>query len=134
VALTARFQSFDTEGLAGGGTSRPERGSTVNAWLGQKPYFRPRERCWTWIPTRFLTASRNRVLRPDIWNPEASSCCCSTGRGDCPAAKLPPCNVHSAKRAEELPLPEIDRQQKPRKQAVFRAGLESTPALPAPAG
>ena len=41
--------------------------------------------------------------------------------GDCLAAKLRPGNVHSADDWEELPLPEIERQQKLGKEVVFRA-------------
>jgi hypothetical protein len=41
--------------------------------------------------------------------------------GDCLAAKLRPGNVHSADDWEELLLPEIERQQKQGKEAVFRA-------------
>ena len=41
--------------------------------------------------------------------------------GDCLAAKPRPGNVHSAGDWEELPLPEIERQQKLGKQVVFRA-------------
>ena len=41
--------------------------------------------------------------------------------GDCLAAKLRPCNVHSADDWEELLLPEIERQQKLGKEVVFRA-------------
>ena len=41
--------------------------------------------------------------------------------GDCLAAKLRPGNVHSADDWEELLLPEIERQQKLGKEAVFRA-------------
>ncbi|MBZ5516886.1 MAG: IS1380 family transposase [Acidobacteriia bacterium] len=41
---------------------------------------------------------------------------------DCLAAKLRPGNVHSAEDWEELLLPEIERQQKLGKEAVFRAG------------
>ena len=41
--------------------------------------------------------------------------------GDCLAAKLRPGNVHSAEDWEELLLPEIERQQKLGKEAVFRA-------------
>ena len=41
--------------------------------------------------------------------------------GDCLAAKLRPGNVHSADDWEELLLPEIERQQKPGKEVVFRA-------------
>ncbi len=42
-------------------------------------------------------------------------------KGDCLAAKLRPGNVHSAEDWEELLLPEIERQQKPGKEAVFCA-------------
>jgi hypothetical protein len=41
--------------------------------------------------------------------------------GDCLAAKLRPGNMHSADDWEELPLPEIERQQKQGKEVVFRA-------------
>jgi hypothetical protein len=41
--------------------------------------------------------------------------------GDCLAAKLRPGNVHSAKGWEELLLPEIERQQRLGREAVFRA-------------
>src|SRR5450756_1351998 len=41
--------------------------------------------------------------------------------GDCLAAKLRSGNVHSADDWEELLLPEIERQQKPGKEVVFRA-------------
>jgi len=41
--------------------------------------------------------------------------------GDCLAAKLRPGNVHSAEDWEEVLLPEIERQQKPGKEVVFRA-------------
>ena len=41
--------------------------------------------------------------------------------GDCLAAKLRPGNVHSAEEWGELLLPEIERQQKPGKEVVFRA-------------
>jgi Transposase DDE domain group 1 len=41
--------------------------------------------------------------------------------GDCLAAKLRPGNVHSATGWEELLLPEIERQQQPGKEVVFRA-------------
>ena len=41
--------------------------------------------------------------------------------GDCLAARLRPGNAHSADDCEELPLPEIERQQKPGKEVVFRA-------------
>jgi Transposase DDE domain group 1 len=41
--------------------------------------------------------------------------------GDCLAAKLRPGNVHSADDWEELLLPEIERQQKHRKEVVVRA-------------
>jgi len=41
--------------------------------------------------------------------------------GDCRAAKLRPGNVHSADGWEEMLLPEIERQQKLGKEAVFRA-------------
>ncbi len=41
--------------------------------------------------------------------------------GDCLAAKLRPGNVHSAESWDELLLPEIERQQKLRKEVVFRA-------------
>ena len=41
--------------------------------------------------------------------------------GDCLAAKLRPGNVHSADDWQELLLPEIERQQKPGKEVVFRA-------------
>jgi len=38
-------------------------------------------------------------------------------------------NVHSAEGWEEVLLPEIDRQQKQGKQAVFRAGPRGHPAF-----
>jgi len=41
--------------------------------------------------------------------------------GDCLAAKLRPGNVHSTEDWEEVLLPEIERQQKPGKEVVFRA-------------
>ena len=41
--------------------------------------------------------------------------------GDCLAAKLRPGNVHSAEGWEEVPLPEIERQQQMGKEVVFRA-------------
>ncbi len=41
--------------------------------------------------------------------------------GDCVAAKLRPGNVHSADAWEAVLLPEIERQQKARKEVVFRA-------------
>ena len=41
--------------------------------------------------------------------------------GDCLAAKLRPSNVHSAEDWDELLLPEVERQQKLRKEVVFRA-------------
>ncbi len=43
------------------------------------------------------------------------------GEGDCMTAKLRPSNVHSAEGWEYLLLPEIERQQKLRKEVVFRA-------------
>ena len=43
------------------------------------------------------------------------------GEGDCLAAKLRPGNVHSAEDWEALFLPEIEQQQKPGKEVVFRA-------------
>jgi hypothetical protein len=42
-------------------------------------------------------------------------------KGDCLAAKLPSGNVHSPQGWEEVLLPEIERQQKLGKEAVFRA-------------
>ena len=41
--------------------------------------------------------------------------------GNCLAAKLLPGNVHSAAGWEELPLPEVERQQREGKEVVFRA-------------
>jgi hypothetical protein len=41
--------------------------------------------------------------------------------GDCLAAKLRPLNLHSAEGWEDLPLPEIERQQKLGKEVAFRA-------------
>jgi hypothetical protein len=41
--------------------------------------------------------------------------------GDCPAAMVRRGNVYSAEDCEELPLPEIARQQKLGKEVVFRA-------------
>jgi hypothetical protein len=41
--------------------------------------------------------------------------------GDCLAAGLRPGNVHNAEDWEKLLLPEIERQQKPGKEVVFRA-------------
>ncbi len=49
--------------------------------------------------------------------------------GDCLAAKLRPGNVHSAEGWEELLLPEIERQQKPGKDVVFRARPRGRPGL-----
>jgi len=43
------------------------------------------------------------------------------GEGDCVAGKLRPGNVHSAEDWAELLLPEIERQQRPGKEVVFRA-------------
>ena len=42
-------------------------------------------------------------------------------QGDCRAAKLRPCNVHSAEGWEELLLPESERQQQNGKEVAFRA-------------
>jgi hypothetical protein len=41
--------------------------------------------------------------------------------GGCLAAKLRPRNVHSAEGWEELPLPQIERQQRMGKEVAFRA-------------
>ena len=49
--------------------------------------------------------------------------------GDCLAAQLRPGNVHSAEGWEELRLPEMDRQQKQGKQAVFRSGPGGRPGV-----
>jgi len=49
--------------------------------------------------------------------------------GDCLAVKLRPRNVHSAEGGEELRLPEMDRQQKQGKQAVFRSGPRGRPGV-----
>jgi len=44
-----------------------------------------------------------------------------SGWGDCRAAKLRPGNVQTAEGWDELPLPEIERQQKQGREVVFRA-------------
>jgi hypothetical protein len=50
--------------------------------------------------------------------------------GDCLAAKLRPGNVHSAEDWEERLRPEIDRQQQPGQEVVFRADAAfATPAI-----
>ena len=57
----------------------------------------------------------------DTSSPPAIIRCCCQPRGDCLATKLRPGNVHSAAGWEELLLPEIERQQRLRKEVVFRA-------------
>jgi hypothetical protein len=43
------------------------------------------------------------------------------GEGDCQSARLRPGNAHSAEDWKEVLVPEIERQQKLGKEAVFRA-------------
>src|SRR5579864_512612 len=123
AALTSRLQSFETELLA-----EPENLAglrTINRELIAKAEaIDSPQRVVLDIDSTEIPVYGNQ--EQSAYNGHFESTCYHplllfNREGDCLAAKLRPGNVHSADDWEELLLPEIEQQQKHRKEVVVRA-------------
>jgi hypothetical protein len=123
AALTSRLQSFEAEMLAGeenfAGLARINRERIGRAEAVDSPQRVVLDMDSTEIPVygQQENSAYNGHFESTCYHPLLLF----NREGDCLAAKLRPGNVHSAEGWEELPLPEIERQQKQGKQVVFRA-------------
>ena len=123
AALTSRLQSFETElltqadnlaGLAALNRELTARAETIDS---------PRRVVLDMDSTEIPVYGQQEQ---SAYNGHFESTCYHplllfNREGDCLAAKLGPGNVHSAEGWQELLLPEIERQQQPGKEVVFRA-------------
>ena len=123
AALTSRLQSFETElltqadnlaGLAALNRELTARAETIDS---------PRRVVLDMDSTEIAVYGQQEQ---SAYNGHFESTCYHplllfNREGDCLAAKLRPGNVHSAEGWQELLLPEIERQQQPGKEVVFRA-------------
>jgi hypothetical protein len=123
AALTSRLQTFETEMLAEeknfGSLARINRELIAKAEALDSPQRVVLDMDSTEIPV-------HGPQEQSAYNGHFESTCYHplllfNREGDCLAAKLRPGNVHSADDWKELLLPEIERQQKLGKDAVFRA-------------
>ncbi len=130
AALTSRSQSFETELLAEpenlAGLAAINRELIAKAEAMDSP-----QRVVLDIDSTEVPVYGNQ--EQSAYNGHFESTCFHplllfNREGDCLAAKLRPGNVHSADDWEELLLPEIERQQKRRKEVVVRA--DEAPAKP----
>jgi hypothetical protein len=134
AALTSRLQSFETEMLAEEGNFAAL--ARINRELiGRVEAIDSPERVVLDMDSTEIPVYGEQ--EQSAYNGHFESTCYHplllfNREGDCLAAKLRPGNVHSAEGWEELLLPEIDRQHKQGKQAVFRAGPRGHPAFAKP--
>jgi hypothetical protein len=123
AALTSRLQSFETELLTQpenlAGLARISRDLIAKAEVIDSAYRVVLDMDSTEVRS---TADRSK----SAYNGHFESTCYNplllfNREGDCLAAKLRSGNLHSAEGWEEVPLPEIERQQQQGKVVVFRA-------------
>ncbi|MGB2678422.1 MAG: IS1380 family transposase [Candidatus Acidiferrum sp.] len=123
AALTSRLQSFETEMLAEdanfAGLAGLSRALIAKAEALDSGYRTVLDMDSTEIPVygEQEQSAYNGHFESTCYHPLLLF----NRDGDCLAAKLRPGNVHSAEGWEELPLPEIEGQQKLGKEVVFRA-------------
>jgi len=123
AALTSRLQTFETEMLAEeenfAGLARLNRELIGKAEALDSPYRTVLDMDSTEIPV--YGEQENSAYNGHFESTRFHPLLLFNRDGDCLAAKLRPGNVHSAEGWAELLLPEIERQQKLGKEAVFRA-------------
>src|ERR1019366_2246604 len=123
AALPSRLQTFETELLAEegnfAGLARLNRELIGKAEALDSPYRTVLDMDSTEMPVygEQEQSAYNGHFESTCYHPLLLF----SREGDCLAAKLRPGNVHSAEGWAELLLPEIERQQKLGKEAVFRA-------------
>jgi Transposase DDE domain group 1 len=123
AALTSRLQTFETELLGEeenfAGLARINRELIGKAEALGSPYRTVLDMDSTEIPVygEQEQSAYNGHFESTCYHPLLLF----NGGGDCLAAKLRLGNVHSAEGWEELLLPEIERQQRMRKEIAFRA-------------
>jgi len=123
AALTSRLQTFETEMLAKdenfAGLGRLNRALIGKAETMNSGYRTVVDMDSTEIPAygEQEQSAYNGHFESTCYHPLLLF----NREGDCLGAKLRPGNVHSAEGWEELLLPEIERQQRLGKEAVFRA-------------
>ena len=123
AALPSRLQTFETDLLAEDGNfaglARVNRELIGNAEAIDSPYRTVLDMDSTEIPVygEQENSAYNGHFESTCYHPLLLF----NREGDCLAAKLRPCNVHSAEDWEELLLPEIERQQRMGKEVAFRA-------------
>jgi hypothetical protein len=123
AALTSRLQSFETELLAEegnlAGLASINRELVAKAEAMDSPQRVVLDMDSTEIPV--YGQQENRAYNGHFESTCYHPLLLFNREGDCLAAKLRPGNVHSADGWEEVLLPEIEWQQKPGRQVVFRA-------------
>jgi hypothetical protein len=123
AALTSRLQSFETDMLAEdenfAGLAAVNRELITKAEVVDSPQRVVLDIDSTEIPVygQQEQSAYNGHFESTCYHPLLLF----NREGDCLAAKLRPCNVHSADDWEGLLLPEIERQQKRGKEGVYRA-------------